>query len=145
MSGRGGAPGFKTTEVDRERGYGGGGWSGHGEYMQHKTAGLAEQYAARVQVQSQALRGVVLHVDGHTGTRQLELADLVSAHGGTYQQYLTSTVTHFLANTLPLGKLNHMKTRLAEAKRRGGQAFYLCHIAVHVHSESRRGLGRGLG
>eukprot|EP00966_Prymnesium_polylepis_P246829 5708207-Prymnesium_polylepis.1 len=116
-SGRGGVS-FKPQEEDRERGYGGGGWEFR-EYMQHKNAGLEKQYAERVVVVSQALSSVVLHADGLTSMRQLELADLVTAHGGRYSQYYGSSVTHFLVNQLPVAKLKAMRIKVDEAKRQG--------------------------
>ena len=121
MSGRGGAVGHKRDE--RERGFGGGGWSGHGEYMQHKEEKLAAQYAQSVPQQSDCLNGVVLHIDGVSSTRQLDLSDLIVAHGGKYMQYLHGGVTHLLANTLPAAKIAAVTAHLAEARRKGRHVF----------------------
>ena len=122
MSGRGGVPGFprKEEEPEDRRFGGGGGWSGHGDYMRDKEEKLAEQYAASVTRRSDVLRGVVLHIDGVSTARQFDLSDLVVAHGGRYMQYLHgSAVTHLLANNLPAAKIAHVLSHIAEARRRG--------------------------
>ncbi|KAL3920919.1 MAG: hypothetical protein SGPRY_005081, partial [Prymnesium sp.] len=120
-SSRGGIA-FKPSEADGARGFGGGGWDFR-EYMAHKLSGLEAQYASRVQPVSSALASVLLHADGLTSSRQLALADLVTAHGGKYVQYLSSGVTHLVANKLPPSKRKAMAVRSEESRRRGRSFF----------------------
>lgn len=91
--------------------------------MAHKLSGLEAQYASRVQPVSSALSSVLLHADGLTSSRQLALADLVTAHGGKYVQYLSSGVTHLVANKLPPSKRKAMAIRSEESRRRGRSFF----------------------
>lgn len=110
MSGRGGMPEglpgeASRSEEDRARGFGGGGWS-FSEYMAHKRSGLDEQYASRVVVETSALAGCVVHVDGATSTPKDSLAELVHRHGGRYAQYPESGMTHFVVNVLPIAKVS---------------------------------------
>ena len=117
-------PGFSPSKEKKEkdgRSFGaGGGWEGHGDYMRDKESKLAAQYAQRIPRKSDCLRNVVLHVDGVSSMRQLDLSDLVIAHGGQYMQYLHgSVVTHLLANNLPAAKIRAVTAHIAEAKRKG--------------------------
>jgi len=97
ITGRGGVPSWdkspaRKRDADQE-GYGGGGWEGHGEYMRRKIAKLHEQHDARVEVrESEALVGLVIHVNGETDTPAEDLKKLVFAHGGTYSQYRSKEV-----------------------------------------------------
>eukprot|EP00967_Tisochrysis_lutea_P065365 scaffold85014_cov36-Tisochrysis_lutea.AAC.4 len=108
-SGRGGFPGGlpgedSRTAEERARGFGGGGWS-FGEYMAHKRAGLEEQYASRVHVETSVLAGCVVHVNGATSVPKDTLAELVHKHGGRYAQYPEGNMTHFVVNVLPISKV----------------------------------------
>lgn len=124
MSGRGGMAGGLPGEAsrsaeERARGFGGGGWS-FSEYMEHKRAGLDEQYAARVAVETSALAGCVVHVDGATSTPKDNLAELVQRHGGRYAQYPETGMTHFVVNVLPISKVRHVAAA-ALCGRAGGR------------------------
>jgi hypothetical protein len=117
MSGRGGIPGGLPGEEsrpaeERARGFGGGGWS-FSEYMAHKRSGLDEQYASRVAVETSALAGCVVHVDGATSAPKDALAELVHRHGGRYSQYPETDLTHFVVNTLPIAKVRCCAAALA--------------------------------
>lgn len=99
IAGRGGVPGWDNSparerkrDADKE-GYGGGGWEGHGPYMQSKIAKLQEQHSGRVESRaSEALGGLVVHVNGETEVPAEDLKALVCAHGGTYSQYRVKEV-----------------------------------------------------
>ena len=123
--GRGGVPGFSPSKDKEDRRFsGGGGWTSHGDYMRDKESKLEVQYARSVPKQSDCLRGVVLHLDGVSSSRQLDLSDLVIKHGGQYSQYLHgSVVTHLLVNNLPAAKIAALTAHIAESKRRGRQIF----------------------
>jgi hypothetical protein len=115
----GGLPGEASrSEEERARGFGGGGWS-FSDYMEHKRSGLDEQYASRVPVETQALAGCVVHVNGATSLPKDSLAELVHKHGGRYAQYPASGMTHFVVNVLPISKVR----RLVEGLH-GGSCCY---------------------
>ena len=118
-------PGFSPSKDKEDRRFsGGGGWTSHGDYMRDKESKLEVQYARSVPKQSDCLRGVVLHLDGVSSSRQLDLSDLVIQHGGQYSQYLHgSVVTHLLVNNLPAAKIAALTAHIAESKRRGRQIF----------------------
>jgi hypothetical protein len=118
-------PGFSPSKDKEDRRFsGGGGWTSHGDYMRDKESKLEVQYARSVPKQSDCLRGVVLHLDGVSSSRQLDLSDLVIKHGGQYSQYLHgSVVTHLLVNNLPAAKIAALTAHIAESKRRGRQIF----------------------
>ena len=112
-----GADGNPTT-------LGGGGWSGHGDYMRAKEAKLQEQYAAHEPLISEIFRGVVVHLDGNSSERSADLVALVASHGGSYSQfYHGEFVTHFVANVLPAAKIRQMTAHLAESRRKGRQVY----------------------
>ena len=115
MSGRGGPPLPKRTEkIER---FGGGGWEGHGDYMREKEAKLQAQQAART-LESEALKGVSVHLDGMSSERSADLIELVSSHGGIfYQFYHGDRVTHFVVNTLHPGKVKQLTTHVEESRR----------------------------
>jgi hypothetical protein len=122
-SGRGG-PSLPTSERPRSS-FGGGGWQGHGDYMQEKEDKLQKQQAAHTQRVSEALLGVKVHINGISDQRLADLVALVVEHGGTYMQYYHgSSVTHLLANTLPAAKLRQVATHINES-RRAGRAFFV--------------------
>ena len=120
-----------------ERFGGGGGWDGMGDYMAEKEEKLREQQRAHVVRISDVLRGVVLHIDGLTSVRSVELADLVTAHGGEFVMYPHwSKVTHLVANVLPRQKVKQHTTHLWECRRRG-KHFFVVKEAWLVQSAAR--------
>lgn len=53
--------------------------------------------------------GVSIYVDGLTDPPNLVLRDLICKHGGDYQYYLVSTVTHIVTVNLPDAKVKLLK------------------------------------
>ena len=124
-------------KTGNERFGGGGGWEGFGDYMREKEEKLREQQRAHVVQISAALRGVVLHIDGLTSVRSVELADLVTAHGGEFVMYPHwSKVTHLVANVLPRQKVKQFTTHIWECRRRG-LPFFVVKEAWLVQSAAR--------
>uniref|UniRef100_A0A7S4BM32 BRCT domain-containing protein n=1 Tax=Chrysotila carterae TaxID=13221 RepID=A0A7S4BM32_CHRCT len=146
--------GRKKGPDGEARGFGGGGWDGHSDYFAHKNAQLRSQYSAGVDIISACLRGVVVHVDGATATRKDELAELVTAHGGSYSQYPGRSVTHFVVNTVPIAKVKqwHSERKLrtlhvvqerwlldsARQRRRLPEGDYALRELLHPHQQGLR-------
>ena len=53
--------------------------------------------------------GVSIYVDGITTPSNLELRDLIVKHGGDFQYYLVSSVTHIIATHLPDAKVKQLR------------------------------------
>ena len=133
MSGGRGGPSLPNSSKLREveRSFGGGGWSGHGDYMRDKEDKLHDQQRQHVERVSNCMEGVVLHIDGNTAKRSADLIDLVVAHGGRYDTYFRGEyagITHLMANTLPAAKLKRITAHLQESRRKGK--------VVHVVTEA---------
>jgi len=91
-----------------------------GEYMQVKVRKLADQLddsasrgssvdaATPSNNASNIFKGVSILVDGFTTPSNFELRDLVVAHGGDYQYYHTSRVTHIVTTHLPDAKVKEL-------------------------------------
>jgi len=85
-------------------GGGGGGWSGHRDYMVDKRRKLAEQWSNTPAVSS-VLSGAVVHVNGLSETANDHLVSLVRSLGGDYEQNPASTrLTHFVINQLSFAR-----------------------------------------
>lgn len=108
------------------------------EYMQFKNRKLRDQFAHEVgmtmkrqdrsAIESQCVRkdggtqvaetgdvfrNVVVWVDGRTDPGRLEIRKIVMRHGGRFETYWTSRVTHVVADTLAAATVKRMRTRLA--------------------------------
>jgi len=101
-----GMPGEEgRPKEDRSRGFGGGGLS-LTEYRRKHDEDVNAQVAARIGLPHSAVfNGCVVHVDGHTGVGKDELAELVIRNGGRYSPKVEPEITHFVVNSLPIGKV----------------------------------------
>ncbi|KAF0763492.1 hypothetical protein AaE_003185, partial [Aphanomyces astaci] len=79
-----------------------------GEYMTSKIAKLRDQAVSHVKRTSRVLDGVVVYVNGHTHPSKMALRLLVLQHGGAFESYLTSQVTHVVATHLSTSKALEM-------------------------------------
>jgi len=74
--------------------------------------------------------GVSIYVDGITTPSNLELRDLIVKHGGDFQYYLVSSVTHIVATHLPDAKVKQLRYgRADQAGGRTGSARRLTTVA----------------
>ena len=124
------------------------GWDSHGDYMRLKVQNLRQetlrrQARAKAALQqghgqgaaesaagsggsdahaecSETFAGVTVHVDGRTSPSISEIWDIVAAHGGRFEQYLSSRVTHVVAEHLAASKLEKLLKRKAA---RGGPSY----------------------
>ena len=112
---------------------GGGGWDGHRSYMADKNKKLRTQYDGKVPIVSNALSGVVAHINGATDVPKHELSEMVTKHGGRYLQYPSSELTHFVTDHVPDAKVAGMLTNL-QTKRRAGREYYIVRESWIVES-----------
>lgn len=90
-----------------------------GVYMSHKIQKLREQNdslaAAGASVSrgepTDIFRGIHVYVDGYTMPSKEELRQLVLLHGGGFEHYDTSRVTHIIATHLPAFKLRQFQKK----------------------------------
>ena len=111
---------------------GGGGWDGHRSYMADKNKKLRTQYG-KVPILSNALSGVVAHINGATAVPKHELSEMVTQHGGRYAQYPSAELTHFVTDHVPDAKVAGMLTNL-QTKRRAGREYYIVRESWIVES-----------
>eukprot|EP00930_Biecheleria_cincta_P037728 TRINITY_DN25924_c0_g1_i1.p1 TRINITY_DN25924_c0_g1~~TRINITY_DN25924_c0_g1_i1.p1 ORF type:complete len:707 (-),score=97.49 TRINITY_DN25924_c0_g1_i1:185-2305(-) len=94
--------------------FGGGGYASHGEYMVEKNRKLKEQFAAAAQcslapsIPSEAsktsiFKGCSFWMTGRTCIPDQELKRLIVEHGGLYEQYGFTRVSHVIADNLAAG------------------------------------------
>jgi len=112
---------------------GGGGWDGHRSYMADKNKKLRTQYDGKVPIRSNALSGVVAHINGATAVPKHELSEMVTMHGGRYLQYPSSELTHFVTDHVPDAKVAGMLTNL-QTKRRAGREYHIVRESWIVES-----------
>ena len=112
---------------------GGGGWDGHRSYMADKNKKLRTQYDGKVPILSNALSGVVAHINGATSVPKHELSEMVTMHGGRYLQYPSSELTHFVTDHVPDAKVAGMLTNL-QTKRRAGREYHIVRESWIVES-----------
>eukprot|EP00798_Chlamydomonas_sp_ICE-L_P021821 gene21821-28847_t len=77
-------------------------------YMALKNAKLREQFEANMFQTPQGsdlFQGVIIFVNGHTSPSALELKQIMMAHGGRLENYLTRKITHMVASNLPDTKI----------------------------------------
>eukprot|EP00002_Diphylleia_rotans_P040891 TRINITY_DN9823_c0_g1_i1.p1 TRINITY_DN9823_c0_g1~~TRINITY_DN9823_c0_g1_i1.p1 ORF type:complete len:649 (+),score=84.81 TRINITY_DN9823_c0_g1_i1:78-2024(+) len=82
-----------------------------GEYMQNKVRKLDMQFENQFKSDQQVstlFKGVVIWVDGYTIPSQQELKELMGLHGGDFQIYHSSKVTHIITNNLPDSKIKQL-------------------------------------
>ena len=106
------SPEAKERERREANRFGGGGWSGHKDYMADKNDKLRHQFDGKVDVLSTALSGVLLHINGETAVPKHELQDMVTQHGGQYAQYPSSAVTHHVFDHVADAKVQPMLTHI---------------------------------
>ena len=111
---------------------GGGGWDGHRSYMADKNKKLRTQYG-KVPILSNALSGVVVHINGATVVPKHELSEMVTQHGGRYNQYPSAELTHYVTDHVPDAKVAGMLTNL-QTKRRAGREYYIVRESWIVES-----------
>lgn len=93
--------------------FGGGGYSSHGAYMLEKSRKLKEQFGASapkvadddpsVPAQPPIFRSLTFWMTGRTCVPDQQLKQLIVAHGGIYEQYGFTKVSHIIADNLALG------------------------------------------
>ena len=88
---------------------GGGGWVGFGHYMRDKTSKLAGQFAERYSIESTIFIGKTFWSTGRLDGFDLDIKELITAHGGTYEQYGLRNVSHIVASNLALSNQNWKK------------------------------------
>ena len=145
MSGGRGGPPIPTnpdgSPTRPEKSFGGGSWSSHGDYMRDKEDKMQQQQVAETAIVSDALRNIVLHIDGNSDARSADLSQLVVAHSGRYVQYPHwSEVTHLLANMLPAAKIKFFSGHMAECRRRGHPFFVVTEAWLVQSAAAKRRL-----
>jgi hypothetical protein len=88
---------------------GGGGWQGFGQYMRDKTDKLAEQYDLRYAKESSLFEGKTFWSTGRLEGIDFDIKEVITQHGGTYEQYGLRNVSHIIASNLALGNQNWKK------------------------------------
>ena len=79
-----------------------------GQYMANKVRKLREQNEGILQ-QSMLFHGIVIYVNGYTTPSKEELRQLIVQHGGQFEAYQTSKITHMIATHIPDTKLREFK------------------------------------
>ena len=89
--------------------FGGGGYASFGDYMVEKNRKLKEQFAAAAQAGSEGasktaiFHGLSFWMTGRTCLPDQELKRIIVEHGGVYEQYGFTHVTHVIADNLASG------------------------------------------
>ena len=102
---------------------------------------MQQQQVAETAIVSDALRNIVLHIDGNSDARSADLSQLVVAHSGRYVQYPHwPEVTHLLANMLPAAKIKWFSGHMAECRRRGHPFFVVTEAWLVQSAAAKRRL-----
>ncbi|CAE8692487.1 unnamed protein product [Polarella glacialis] len=94
--------------------FGGGGYASHGAYMVEKNRKLKEQFAVAAKASEDAeassetakpaiFRGLTFWMTGRTCIPDQELKRMIVEHGGVYEQYGFTRVSHIIADNLAAG------------------------------------------
>eukprot|EP00929_Paragymnodinium_shiwhaense_P057339 TRINITY_DN2869_c2_g1_i1.p1 TRINITY_DN2869_c2_g1~~TRINITY_DN2869_c2_g1_i1.p1 ORF type:complete len:932 (-),score=278.22 TRINITY_DN2869_c2_g1_i1:173-2896(-) len=109
--------------------FGGGGYANFGHYMQEKQRKLKDQFAAVAEQRSSdaasrgeeakpaIFKGLTFWMTGRTCIADSELKRLIFEHGGTYEQYGFTRVSHIIADNLASG--NQSWRELRKRTKRG--------------------------
>jgi DNA repair protein REV1 len=82
-------------------------------YMAHKISKLGDQGTLEgSDILSNIFKGCYIFVNGHTVPPVNEIKRAVLTHGGKFNQYETSSTTHFVCNHFPQTKLDRLKRGL---------------------------------
>lgn len=97
--------------------FGGGGWQGFGEYLATKSNRIHEQLVERHGQTEEIFKGCHFWLDGRCKVPETKLKELMILHGGVYESYDLSKVTHVVADNLALGNKKWQQIRYASIMR----------------------------
>lgn len=83
--------------------FGGGGWSGMGEYLQIKNDKIKRQLKEATDKKSALFADCVFMIDGETRVLDTVLRQLITQHGGLYEYHNLRKVTHFVVDNIAIG------------------------------------------
>lgn len=94
--------------------FGGGNWGGYGLYLQEKDSRIDQQLRERHAGDGTAegiFTGCIFWLDGRTRIPEYKLKALMMRHGGEYESYSLSRVTHVVADNLAMGNKKWQQIR----------------------------------